>query len=463
LPSANQSPASAFRLKNSPLLLKLPPYLSALCIIVGIAWLLLLPLDNYSRRTYISENALLPGQVHTYFGGSDQNVFRAYKHEINALVDSNATNTVINEKISDILSGIGLKTARQGFRYSSSSANVQGENIYAILSAPRGDATEAIVLVAAWRNAKDEINKNGVALLLTLARYFRRWSLWSKDIIFLITPDSAAGPQAWVDAYHDSHTAGVSSLPVKSGALQGAVVMDYVKEDRFKSIHIAYDGVNGALPNLDLINSVVSIAGGQMGMGVGLQEMWDHKDSYEDRLETMLRGMLKQGLGSASGPHSCFIPYHVDAVTLRPYGDGWQDEMAMGRVVEGTFRSLNNLLEKLHQSFFFYLLMSTERFVSIGTYLPSAMLVAINFTFTSIALWVRSGMPGGEIVPGMEGQKADKARLAVERNLFLPLGVVTVCQALGVVPLWLFNHTPEQVSISFPLVPFVSITTNWCV
>jgi GPI-anchor transamidase subunit GAA1 len=66
-------------------LLKLPPYLSLLCIVVGVVWLLLLPLDDYSRRTYISENALLPGQVHTYFGGSDQNVFRAYRHEVDAL------------------------------------------------------------------------------------------------------------------------------------------------------------------------------------------------------------------------------------------------------------------------------------------------------------------------------------------------------------------------------------------
>lgn len=54
-------------------------------MIIGVAWLLLLPLDNYSRKTYISENALLPGQVHTYFAGSDQNVFRGYKHEVDAL------------------------------------------------------------------------------------------------------------------------------------------------------------------------------------------------------------------------------------------------------------------------------------------------------------------------------------------------------------------------------------------
>lgn len=52
---------------------------------IGIAWLLLLPLDEYSRSTYISENALLPGQVHTYFYGSEQNVFNAYKYEVLAV------------------------------------------------------------------------------------------------------------------------------------------------------------------------------------------------------------------------------------------------------------------------------------------------------------------------------------------------------------------------------------------
>lgn len=72
-------------LRRDPRLLKIPPYLSALLILIGVVWLFLLPLNGYSRRTYISENALLPGQVHTYFGGSEQNVFNAYKHEIQSL------------------------------------------------------------------------------------------------------------------------------------------------------------------------------------------------------------------------------------------------------------------------------------------------------------------------------------------------------------------------------------------
>ena len=56
---------------------------------MGVVWLFLLPLNEYSRRTYISENALLPGQVHTYFAGSEQNVFRAYAKEVEAVLAEN--------------------------------------------------------------------------------------------------------------------------------------------------------------------------------------------------------------------------------------------------------------------------------------------------------------------------------------------------------------------------------------
>lgn len=70
------------KLGRSGLLSQLPPYISATLILVGVAWLLALPLDRFSRKTYISENALLPGQAHTYFSDSEHNVFRAFRHEV---------------------------------------------------------------------------------------------------------------------------------------------------------------------------------------------------------------------------------------------------------------------------------------------------------------------------------------------------------------------------------------------
>ncbi|KND90910.1 GPI transamidase component GAA1 [Tolypocladium ophioglossoides CBS 100239] len=460
--------SSALSLRRDPRILKLPPYLSLLCIAIGVVWLLLLPLDNYSRRTYISENALLPGQVHTYFGGSEQNVFRAYRHELDAVADKN--NYEINDRLETIFKGVGIKVGRQNYTYYSAGEAYTSENIYGILQAPRGDATEAIVLVAGWRSIEEQLNRNGVALALTLARYFKRWSLWSKDIILVVPPDSRAGTQAWVDAYHDAHDpVNVDSLPLKSGALQGAIAIDYPSEQRFEGVHIIYDGTNGQLPNLDLINSIVNIAGGQMGIQTAIQDMKYHTSRYPDRLRTMLRGMLSQGLGISAGPHSSFIPYHVDSVTLQPYGEGWHDEMAMGRIVEGTFRSLNNLLEHLHQSFFFYLLTQRDRFVSIGTYLPSAMLLSANFTIMAIFLWVKSGQPAAQanraaLVKSNKGTSEGRKNSepphlpiqAVERDLFLPLGVVAGCHAASILPLFVFNNLPASVSHEpVALCPFV--------
>ena len=265
----------------------------------------------------------------------------------------------------------------------------------------------------------------------------------------MVPPDSKTGTQAWVDAYHDAHdVAAVASLPLKSGALQGALALDFPSEEKYEALHIIYDGTNGQLPNLDLINAIVNVAGGQMGINTAIQKIKNHSGRYLDRLQTMIRGMINQGLGYATGPHSSFIPYHVDAVTLKPYGQGFMDVMALGRVVEGSFRSLNNLLEHLHQSFFFYLLMQKDRFVSIGTYLPSAMLLAANFTIMAIALWVKSGQPVQHQLHGKakEINNGKESHVPVERSLMLPLRVVGGCQALSVIPLFLFNHLPVHVS-----------------
>lgn len=259
-----------------------------------------------------------------------------------------------------------------------------------------------------------------------------------------------------MDAYHDAHDSRyVAALPLKSGALQGALALDYAVDHRFDGLHIIYDGTNGQLPNLDLINSLVNIAGGQMGVHTSIQGMEIHSNNYQDRLHTILRGMMRQSLGLATGPHSSFIPYHVDAITLQPYGEGWHDEMALGRIIEGTFRSLNNLLEHLHQSFFFYLLMHRDHFVSIGTYLPSAMLLAANFSIMAIFLWVKSGQAHdsrrqSSIVSRDQSAKSvTQGSSTIERDLFLPITVVTACQALSVVPLFAFNNISASVSTSY--------------
>lgn len=94
-------PAAIRNLRNNPQLLfiRLPNLLSILCVVIGVVWLLLLPLNEYSRQTYISENALLPGQVHAYFSGSEQNVFRGYKNELEGLLNEGRENRAQQDEV----------------------------------------------------------------------------------------------------------------------------------------------------------------------------------------------------------------------------------------------------------------------------------------------------------------------------------------------------------------------------
>lgn len=82
----------------------------------------------------------------------------------------------------------GLKVATQNYEYQSSGNVYTGQNVYSVIHAPRGDGTEAMVLIAAWKTVGGELNLHGVALALTLARYFKRlYPKTSIDLQFYVT------------------------------------------------------------------------------------------------------------------------------------------------------------------------------------------------------------------------------------------------------------------------------------
>jgi glycosylphosphatidylinositol transamidase len=170
------------------------------------------------------------------------------------------------------------------------------------------------------------------------------------------------------------------------------------------------------------------------------------------------------------------MPYHIDAITLKTVGDGWHDEMSLGRVTESLIRSINNLLEHLHQSFFFYILLNANRFVSIGNYLPAAMLIAGSFTVSALALWVQSGraaspkptpaqsseeksdkLPEMELVrEGKDIALIPKISLEpVERQLFLPALTLLGIHLASSIPLYLLTHLSKNVRQLTPYPPLI--------
>lgn len=375
-----------------------------ICFVVGVTWFILLAYSDLNARTYFSENALLPGLVEPEFryGQQTADYYQALKEEVRTRKSSDELqNRVPASWIMNKFAEIGLDSYSQNytFRYPhTAQKDYFGRNVYGILRAPRTAGTEAIVLSAPFRSEpSDENTLAGVALTLGLAKAFREHTYWAKDIIFLITEDDMIGMQAWLSAYHHTYNDYIvpGELLGKSGSIQAALNLE-IGTDKISHVDLNIEGLNGQLPNLDLVNTVSRLCRRE-SVTPTLHKRSDHHspeslNGFLYSLKTMLLLMTRLASGSPTGNHGLFHRYSIEAVTLhgiRTKGTknlfGFRE---MGRIIEGVFRSLNNLLERFHQSFFFYVLPSVERYASIGVYMPPFGILALPVIIKALSLWL---------------------------------------------------------------------------
>jgi len=142
------------------------------------------------------------------------------------------------------------------------------------------------------------------------------------------------------------------------------------------------EGVNGRLPNLDVI-----VAVGYVGYwGAGYDDSLHNfpanlPHTYSTGAKQLWSHFKYAMLGRPSAAHGVLAKHRIDAVTL--YGvpaEGPHGFHSLGRGVEGMMRTYNNMLERLHASFFFYLLPAADRFMPVGHYLPAAVLLGASVT-----------------------------------------------------------------------------------
>jgi GPI-anchor transamidase subunit GAA1 len=149
----------------------------------------------------------------------------------------------------------------------------------------------------------------------------------------LLVAEPLAGSSIWLEAYHSNAPRYTSTLSLKGGEIQAAIQISYPQDKSFEAISIMYDGVNGQLANLDLINSAAHIASAQVRVPVTVQGIGSEVDSYASRLKIFIKGMISQGLGIGNGSGN-FGRYKIDAITLRAIGHaGTNDAVAFGRFV----------------------------------------------------------------------------------------------------------------------------------
>jgi glycosylphosphatidylinositol transamidase len=392
-PSAGQG-------KLTKALLKCYAKLSILLYLGGIGWFCSLAYTPMNLATYFSENALLPGLVKSEF--REDNIARIFHDE---LLDEmkKYDDGIPYPWLLAKLKQFGLDTYTHNFTLNYPLGKPQkftGKNVYGILRAPRAASTEALVLSVPYRPplSVHASTAPSIAIMLAFAKFANKEKYWAKDIIFLITEHEQLGMQAWLEAYHgvgcgNDGTLDHGDIKGRAGAIQAAINLEF-HESLISQVDIKVEGLNGQLPNLDLFNLAAKMLHKE-----GIPHTFKNRPNKSLRdpvkdwlysLQTLLAMISTQATGIPNGNHGLYHRFGIEALTLESSslkGGSKAAFLSMGRIIEGIFRSLNNLLERFHQSYFFYLLPSSERFISIGLYMPAICLIAGALFIKACANW----------------------------------------------------------------------------
>ncbi|KAH8245501.1 hypothetical protein KR032_010921 [Drosophila birchii] len=437
----------------------------SLLYVAGVAWFFCLALPEFNHGTYLSENALSPGLVYPEIR-VDANRLAIQLLEELQRERKDHLSTTPHAWIAAKMNEFGLETHTHNYtlRYPfGGGKEYHGKNIYGILRAPRIASTEGIVFTAPYRAASSvhtDISPS-VPLLLAFADFARRKNYWAKDLIFLVTEQEQLGMQAWLEAYHDGdRDLDVSkaylrpgNLPARAGSLQAALNIE-VQDLEIDYVDVRIEGLNGKLPNLDMFNLVQRIMARE-GIASGYKQSprkkrRHSKSLFETNLRQMLAMLATQSSGVPNGNHGLFHRYRIDALTIAAHrrathatlkGQPGSAAVPLLKAIEGIARSLNNLLERFHQSFFFYVIVNNDRYISIGDYMPAlAALVACAFV-KAYLIW--STLPATESVE-QETEEKDAETDAEPEKFELPYGSVLIYLTATLLIGFLCNVLPLQ-------------------
>ncbi|XP_018796614.1 PREDICTED: glycosylphosphatidylinositol anchor attachment 1 protein [Bactrocera latifrons] len=376
--------------------------------IAGLAWFVCLSHPEFSHGTYLSENALSPGLVDPEIGQDSVRLAQTLYEELQR-ERTDHKSTTPHAWIAAKMHQIGLETHVHNFTLHypfSTGKEYHGKNVYGILRAPRISSTEGVVYTAPYR-AVNSVHTDitaSVPMLLAFADFARKKNYWAKDLVFLVTEQEQLGMHAWLEAYHeggikDSPILRCGNLPARAGALQAALNLE-IQDLDIDYIDVKIEGLNGQLPNLDMFNLVQRLTS-RSGLSSGYKhtprkKRRSNRDSLEDNLRHMVEMLKSQATGVPNGNHGLFHRYRIESLTLEAVkrttntnnSNRYGTALSLLKTVEGISRSLNNLLERFHQSYFFYILVQNDRFVSIGDYMPCLIALASPMFIKAFLLWL---------------------------------------------------------------------------
>lgn len=156
------------------------------------------------------------------------------------------------------------------------------------------------------------------------------------------------------------------------------------------------DGKHGQLPNMDIL-VLFSTALGRRGLDVTFCKSVPHfeatqQSSYVDNFWRLGNMIVSQALEISHGPHRAFKQFGIDAISIFTFQSasksGVHNVHTMAYALESGFVSLNNLIERLHHSVFFYIALTPSDMIHFSTYIIIPILMHIAVIISGLSMWL---------------------------------------------------------------------------
>jgi hypothetical protein len=281
-----------------------------------------------------------------------------------------------------------------------------------VLESPRSSGAEAVIFTSRFERIAPGTPKPADsaayswAFLTSFVHMVQHQHWRSKDIVIVLSPEPSGtrGVEFWIERLNNIRES--DELQYRHSFIIAALSIEIPPSPKFNILSVKPESALGTLPNLDLPNSIFRIAYqrdmryltwtpselisfDRMPFLTTLaQNPLFSKVLTAERISewnTMFSFMLNMALGEPTGDHSVISKYKIEAVTITASSSdrGVGTVKKMGEMLEGTLRSLNNLIEPLHQSFYYYIPLTPFTFVPIGHYMISFALL-----YVPCAVWV---------------------------------------------------------------------------
>ena len=100
---------------------------------------------------------------------------------------------------------------------------------------------------------------------------------------------------------------------------------------------------------------------------------------------------------------------------------------------------MNNLIERLHASFFFFILTTPDRFLKIGSYLPSALLISVAMMFGGLKAWNDTSPPSS--IKAKTVEDTTHVEPNRKRRVLNVLALMAYTHILGALLFWLLTSS----------------------